>query len=52
MPFGLDEWPLFVMGKGVGVMNGIAHWVAELPGAATVLPVWPLRCLVAVMGGG
>jgi competence protein ComEC len=52
MPFGLDEWPLVIMGKGVGVMNAIAHWVADLPGAASVVPVWPFWCLIAVMGGG
>jgi competence protein ComEC len=26
--------------------------VANLPGAATVVPVWPLWCLIAVLGGG
>jgi competence protein ComEC len=52
MPFGLDAWPLMAMGKGVGVMMGIAHWVADLPGAGWVVPVWPQWCLVAVMGGG
>jgi competence protein ComEC len=52
MPFGLDHWPLVVMGKGVGVMLGIAHWVADLPGAGSVVPAWPQWCMVAVMGGG
>ena len=52
MPFGLDEVPLMVMGKGVGVMLAIAHGVADLPGAGAVVPVWPQGCLIAVMGGG
>ena len=52
MPFGFDEWPLIVMGKGVVAMNGIARWVADLPGAGTVVAVWPLWCLIVVMGGG
>ncbi|MDE2267290.1 MAG: ComEC/Rec2 family competence protein [Alphaproteobacteria bacterium] len=52
MPFGLDAWPLIVMGKGVAAMNAIARWVAGLPGADTVVATWPLWCLIAVMGGG
>ncbi|HUO98854.1 MAG TPA: ComEC/Rec2 family competence protein [Rhizomicrobium sp.] len=52
MPFGLDYWPLVVMGKGVGAMLAIAHWVADLPGAGSVVPAWPQWCMVAVMGGG
>ncbi len=52
MPFGLDHWPLVAMGKGVGAMLDIAHWVADLPGAGTVVPVWPGWCVAAVMGGG
>jgi competence protein ComEC len=52
MPFGLDYWPLVVMGKGVAVMMAIAHWVAALPGAGTVVPTWPAWCVAAVMGGG
>ena len=52
MPFGLDHWPLVVMGWGVDAMTAIAYWTAALPGAASVVPVWPLWCLIAVMGGG
>lgn len=52
MPFGLDHWPLVAMGLGVGVMLEIAHWVADLPGAGTVVPAWPGWCVAAVMGGG
>jgi competence protein ComEC len=52
MPFGLDVWPLILMGKGVGIMLAIAHWVADLPGAGTLVPVWPGWCVALVMGGG
>jgi competence protein ComEC len=51
MPFGLERWPLFVMGKGVALMSAIAHWVGGLPGAASLVPVWPLASLIAVMLG-
>jgi competence protein ComEC len=52
MPFGLDYWPLVAMGKGVGAMMAIAHRVADLPGAGTVVPAWPAWCVAAVMGSG
>jgi len=52
MPFGLDRWPLIVMGWGVDAMTAIAYWVAALPGADTVVAVWPEASLIAVMGGG
>jgi len=52
MPFGLDAWPLQVMGWGVELMSAVAHWVAALPGATAVLPVWPVSALLAVVFGG
>jgi competence protein ComEC len=52
MPFGLDRWPLLLMGKGVVMMTAIAHWVAKLPGAASVAVVWPEYALVVVAIGG
>jgi competence protein ComEC len=52
MPVGLDHWPLIVMGWGVDAMTAIAYWTAALPGAASLVPAWPLWCLIAVMGGG
>jgi len=52
MPFGLDKWALIIMGKGVAVMMAIAHRVADLPGAGTVVPAWPGWCVAAVMFGG
>ncbi|HET7334897.1 MAG TPA: ComEC/Rec2 family competence protein [Rhizomicrobium sp.] len=52
MPFGLDQWALVVMGKGVGLMLSIAHWVAGLPGAASMVAAWPLAALLCVVFGG
>ncbi|MBI3676529.1 MAG: ComEC/Rec2 family competence protein [Proteobacteria bacterium] len=52
MPFGLDRLPLIVMGKGVGLMLAIAQWVAQLPGAASVVPVWPAWAVIAAAAGG
>jgi len=52
MPFGLDRWPLLLMGKGVVMMTAVAHWVADLPGAASVAVVWPEYALVIVAVGG
>ncbi len=52
MPLGLDRWPLLLMGKGVVMMTAVAHWVAKLPGAASVAVVWPEYALVIVAVGG
>lgn len=52
MPFGLDRWPLLLMGKGVVMMTAVAHWVSRLPGAASVAVVWPEYALVIVAIGG
>lgn len=51
MPFGLEGAPLWLMGKSVSLMSAIAFWVAAMPGAGTLVPVWPLASLLAVMGG-
>jgi len=52
MPFGLERLPLLLMGKGVVMMSAVAHWTAELPGAASVLPAWPMAALLLVTFGG
>jgi competence protein ComEC len=52
MPFGLENGPLQIMGWGVHIMTGIAHWVADLPGAATLVRAWPAAALVAIVLGG
>jgi competence protein ComEC len=40
------------MGSGVHVMTGIAHWVAGLPGATTLVRAWPVSALMAIVFGG
>jgi len=36
----------------VHVMTGIAHWVAGLPGATTLVRAWPVSALMAIVFGG
>ncbi|MGQ0741621.1 MAG: ComEC/Rec2 family competence protein [Alphaproteobacteria bacterium] len=52
MPFGLDAWPLRVMGWGVERMMEVAHWVSGLPGAAVLLSSWPMVSLLLIVVGG
>jgi competence protein ComEC len=52
MPAGLEAAPLHLMGWGVHVMTAIAHWVADLPGATTLVRAWPPAALVAIVFGG
>ena len=52
MPFGLEAWPLQSMGWGVHQITAIAHWVAALPGASTLIRAWPLGALLGIAFGG
>jgi competence protein ComEC len=52
MPFGLDAWPLHVMGFGIEIMLAMGRWVSSLPGAVSVMPAWPVSALVLVSFGG
>jgi competence protein ComEC len=52
MPFGLDAWPLKVLGWGIEFMLAIGRWVSGLPGAVTVMPAWPVSALILVSLGG
>jgi competence protein ComEC len=52
MPFGLEAWPLWVMGGGIDLMGATARFVAGLPGAVTHLPQVPEAAFVCVLGGG
>jgi competence protein ComEC len=52
MPMGLEAAPLHLMGWGVHVMTAIAHWVADLPGATTLVRAWPPAALLAIVFGG
>jgi competence protein ComEC len=52
MPFGLEAGPLQSMGWGVHQITAIAHWVAGLPGASTLIRAWPLGALLGIVFGG
>jgi competence protein ComEC len=52
MPFGLDEWPLRVLGWGIEFMLTVGRWVSGLPGAVSVVPAWPVSALALVSLGG
>jgi competence protein ComEC len=52
MPLGLENAPLHLMGWGVHTMTAIAHWVAGLPGATTLVRAWPPGALAAIVFGG
>jgi competence protein ComEC len=52
MPFGLDVWPLHVMGWGIQAMLAVGHWVSGLPGAVSIAPAWPTSALVLISLGG
>ena len=45
MVFGLEAWPLWVMGKGIEWILIISVWVAELPGSVHYLPTGPFWVL-------
>lgn len=52
MPFGLEAWPLRVMGYGIALMVGAAEWVASWPGAVTILPSLSGTALALIALGG
>ena len=52
MPFGLDEYPLRVMGWGIDAMLHVGRWVAHLPGSVSLVSAWPTSALVCLSFGG
>jgi competence protein ComEC len=52
MPFGLDAWPLHVMGWGIDAMLAVGRWVSHLPGAVSVVAALPVAALVTISFGG
>jgi competence protein ComEC len=60
LPFGLERWPLALMGWSLSVMLKIAEWVAAWPGAmwhvsaapSWVIGVFGLGFLLATLGQG
>ncbi len=52
MPFGLDEWPLKLMGSGIDAMMAVAKYVASFPGALIVVPAFHFAALFVIIAGG
>ncbi|HEY1962600.1 MAG TPA: ComEC/Rec2 family competence protein [Rhizomicrobium sp.] len=52
MPFGLDEYPLRVMGRGIELMLTVGRWVSDLPGSVSFVSAWPVSALVSLTLGG
>lgn len=51
MPFGLESWPLRLMGEGVEIINGTADWISMLPEAQVHVPPMSVAALVLAAGG-
>ncbi|MCC6920985.1 MAG: ComEC/Rec2 family competence protein [Alphaproteobacteria bacterium] len=52
MPFGLEYWPVKVMGWGIDVMLWVAHRTSSWPGASSLVPSPPTWGLGLVTIGG
>jgi competence protein ComEC len=52
LPFGLETWPLALMGHGIDVMGGVARHVAAMPGAVSLIPQVPDLAFGLVLVGG
>jgi competence protein ComEC len=52
MPFGLEAWPLALMGLGIELMLAVAAFVAGLPGAVIAVPAFGLPVLLLMVSGG
>jgi len=51
MPFGLEHWPLVIMGWGCDLIITIAHWVADWQGAVLLIPAMPMAGLLIASFG-
>ena len=52
MPFGVEAWPLRIMGLGIEGMVWCAYAVAGLPGAVGRIPEMPTAAFVLMVSGG
>ncbi|MEQ8698509.1 MAG: ComEC/Rec2 family competence protein, partial [Bauldia litoralis] len=52
MPFGLETWPLALMGWGIDTMLDVAAWIAALPAAHLLIPRIETWGLALVAAGG
>ncbi len=51
MPFGLETYPLWIMGQGLELVLAAASWVAGLGGAVRPLAAMPLAAPMVMAGG-
>lgn len=52
MPFGLESWPLKMVGWGVAVMLSVGRFVSGLPGAISAVSALPVGSVAALSLGG
>jgi len=52
LPFGLDGWGWWLMGKGIALVDAIAAMTSHLPGAAIDMPSMPPAALIVFALGG
>jgi competence protein ComEC len=52
MPFGLEAWPLWPLGKGIEAITWVAEQVGKLPGAVQTIPAIPLLSFALFVFGG
>ena len=52
LPFGLETWPLWLMGMGIDGMTAVAQYVAVLPGAVAKTIAIPTSSFVFILAGG
>jgi competence protein ComEC len=52
MPFGLEAWPLWIMGLGIDGMTAVAQYVAVLPGSVAKTVAIPTVAFALMVGGG
>jgi competence protein ComEC len=51
LPFGLEAWPLAVMAAGIAAVDDVAHAVAGLPGAVSVVQALPPTAFGLMVAG-
>jgi competence protein ComEC len=52
MPFGLDYYPLKVMGWGIEAMLAVGRFISALPGSVSLVSAWPMAALLLLTFGG
>jgi competence protein ComEC len=49
MPFGLEYWPLQIMGWGSAYILEVAHWASSLPGASVKVAMIPFAAFISLV---